>query len=156
MASRTLKLTGKAHYARPWLGQIDREYEDPDNGRGGNWKVGLSLDEPSLKLFNALGAKAKVQDAKDGTPNVLNLRRYEYANYGKGPEALGPPKVTGVEEGTAIGNDSTLTATIEAYPYTFKNRPGVAIRLLSVHVDNHVEYIKSDVPFDADNTPPVH
>lgn len=157
---------GKALYAQPWENQIDREYEDPDSGRGGNWSIKLIVDDENLRLFNALGAKAKtkrVDELKktDGLEEVINnkyltLRRYEYANYGKGWEALGPVKVTGVAEGTAIGNLSDLTVAVEAYPFTFKGKPGIGLRLVSVHVDNLVEYKKPEAATADDNTPPVH
>lgn len=149
--SQTVTFKGKSFYAKPWPNQIDREYEDPDSIRGGNWCVRVTLDEDSVKLFNAIGPKAKLKDG------VAAFRRYEYVDYGQGEgvQPLGPPSVTGVSEGTLIGNGSDLSVQVEVYPYTFKNRPGVALRLVSVHVDNLVEYVRPVGVTENDSTPPV-
>lgn len=149
MATKTIRLKGKTKYFRPYY--IDREYEDPDNGRGGNYSIQIELDDESVQTFNTLGAKAKLKDG-----NVAKFSRYEYANYGKGPEALGPPKYSGFDESQLIGNGSDATVTIDVYPYTFKNKSSFAIRLVAVHIDNLIEY-QRPVGTDADdNTPPVH
>lgn len=144
--------TGKALWSQVWPAQIDREFEDPSNGRGGSWSIKLIVDDDNLKKFNALGAKAKpkrIDDLKNTAgledyldSKFLTLRRYEYANYGKGPEPLGSPLVTGVAEGESIGNLSDVTVTVDAYPYEFKGKPSVAMRLVSVHVDNLIEYTR--------------
>lgn len=167
MATKTVTFKGKALWCQPWVGQIDRAYEDPDNGRGGKWSMKLIVDKENLLAFLDLGAKAKpkrIDELKktDGLEDYLDnkflsFNRNEFVNYGKGPEELGPPKVTGVEEGALIGNLSDVTVTAEAYDYEFKGKTGVAIRWVSLHVDNLIEYKKpSEVPFDTDNTPPVH
>jgi hypothetical protein len=147
----TVSFTGKTMWFRP--GFIDREFEDPDNGRGGNYSIQMELDEASVRLFNGLNPKAKLKNG-----NVAKFSRYEYANFGNGPEPLGPPVYTGFDEGVAVGNGSDVTVRVDAYPYTFKGRPGTALRLVSVHVDNLVEYIRPTVdnPEAHDNAPPVH
>jgi hypothetical protein len=132
MATKRINLTGVTEWCKPWPGQIDREYEDPDNGKGGNWNMVLVLDEPSIRLFSAIGAKTKLKDG-----NKLTLRRYERAS---ALGDLGAPTVTGVDEGTPIGNGSTATVGIDVYDYEFKGRPGKALRWVSVHVDNLVVY----------------
>lgn len=150
MATKTVTFRGKCEWAKPWPKMIDREYEDPDNGRGGNWSVNVFLDDASVKLWNAIGPRAKLKDG-----NRATFRRYEYANFGKGPEALGSPVVTGVEEGTAIGNGSDVSVTVDVYDTKFKGKPLVALRWVAIHVENLVVYEKpSDTPFDT--TPPVH
>lgn len=149
MGTKTVTFKGKTQWFRP--GYIDREYEDTDNGRGGNYAIDVFLDEASVKLFHAIGPRAKLKDG-----NLARFRRYEYANFGKGPESLGPPKYSGFEEGVSIGNGSDVSVVVEYYTTTFKGKSLIAMRLVSVHVDNVIEYIKpSDTPFD-DNTPPVH
>lgn len=127
-----ITLTGKSLYARPWEHQIDREYEH--EVKGGNWCVRIILDEQSVKLFNGLGSKAKLKDG------ALALRRYEYADFGNGPEKLGPPVVTGVDPNTNIGNDSDISVDVEVYSYEYKNKPGIGLRLCGVKVLNLIPY----------------
>lgn len=162
MGTTTITFRGKALYCQPWPSQVDKEYEDPDSVRGGNWSTKLIVDDDNLKLFNALGAKAKTKrvDELKKTEGLedyidskfLTFRRYEYVDYGKGKEALGAPEVSGVPEGTAIGNLSDVSVTVDVYPYTYKGKPGVAIRWVSLHVDDLVEYKKpepvSQLPVD--------
>lgn len=153
---------GKALYAQP--GKLDTAY--PKDGAGGNYSVKLIVNDENLKLFNALGAKAKakrIDDLKktEGLEDYLSskyltFRRYENVNYGKGWEPLGPVLISGIEEGQFIGNLSDLTVTAEAYPYTFEGKNGIAMRLVSVHVDNLIEYQKPVSIEASDNTPPVH
>jgi len=136
MATKHVTLKGKAEWCKPWPGQIDREFEDPENGKGGNWSTIVILDDDSLKVFNALSAKTKLKDG-----NKLTLRRYErHPSLGE----LGPVKVTGVDEGIAIGNGSDVSVDVECYDYTFKGRPGRALRWVSLNVDKLVEYVKPD------------
>jgi hypothetical protein len=133
-------------YARPWAGQIDREYEHET--KGGNWSLGIKLDDASVKVFNALGSRAKLKDG------VLKLRRYEYADFGKGPEKLDPPTVTGVDEGTAIGNDSEISVVVDVYNTSYKNKPVVGMRLVSMNVVKLIPYEKPAAPAAEGDTPP--
>jgi hypothetical protein len=135
MATKRITLSGTTEWCKPWAFQIDREFEDPDNNRGGNYSMTLVLDEPSIRLFSALGAKAKLKDG-----SKLTLRRYERSPMGD----LGPVEVSGVEEGTHIGNGSTATVDVDVYDYTFKGRPGKALRWVSVDVSELVVYVKPD------------
>jgi len=140
-----ITLTGKSLYARPWAAQIDREYEH--DVKGGNWCVRVVLDDASVKVFNALGSRAKLKDG------ALALRRYEYADFGKGPEALGAPVVTGVDKGTLIGNGSDIATEVEVYTYEYKGKPGVGLRLVSIDVETLVPYEKPAAAATTDDEP---
>jgi hypothetical protein len=154
MATKYVQFKGKSHFFKNiWADRIDREFEDPANGKGGNWNAQVKLDDDSVKLFNAIGTRSKLKDG-----NRAMFRRYEFQTFdkAKGPEALGPVKVTGVDEGTLIGNDSDVTVTVEVYDYTFKNKPGKGLRLVEINVDNLIPYEKPVGPTAEDNLPPVH
>ncbi len=144
MATKQVTLKGKVRYCKPWVGQLDTVFAVDQKGepdpRGGNWATDILLDDESEKLFKALGTKAK---QKEG---YLKLRRYErHPVLGE----LGPVKVTGVEEGTLIGNDSEVTVTVDVYDYG--DRFGKkAMRWVALHVDNLIVYVKAeDVPRPA-------
>jgi hypothetical protein len=145
MATTNITLTGKSLYARPWKNQIDREYEH--DTKGGNWSTKIILDDASKKLFNALGSRAKLKDG------ALTVRRYEFADFGKGPEELGPPVVTGVDEGTLIGNDSDISVDLEVYTFEYKGKPGVGIRWVSMEVQKLVPYSKPESIEDTEALP---
>lgn len=156
MATKTVIFKGTCQWFRP--NYIDREFEDADNGRGGNYSIHVMLDEDSIKLWNGIAPRAKLKDGNNGR-NLATFRRYEFANFGKGPEPLGPPVYTGFEDGTLIGNGSTVSVSVDVYGTSFKGKPLTALRLVGAHVDNLIIYEKAkanDAPFDVDNTPPVH
>lgn len=137
MATKRITLKGKAEWCKPWPFQIDREFEDNSKGpdpKGGNFSTVIALDDDSLKLFNALGARAKLKDG-----NKLTLRRYErHPRLGE----LGPVLVSGVEPGALIGNDSDITVEVDVYDYTYNGRDSRGLRWVSVNVDNLVVYEK--------------
>lgn len=155
-----IEFKGKSLWAQVWPEQIDREYED--ERRGGNYSIKLIVDDENLKLFNALGSKAKVkriEDLKktDGLEDFLDakfltFRRYERLSNGS---PLSGVEVIGVDPGTQIGNLSDVTVTAEVYTTEYKSKPVVGVRLVSVRVDELVKYVKPE-PVDPDNTPPVH
>lgn len=155
-----IEFTGKALWAQVWPEQIDREYEDEK--RGGNYSIKLIVDDENLKLFNALGSKAKakrIEDLKktDGFEDYLDgkyltFRRYERLSNGS---PLSGVEVIGVDPGTSIGNLSDVTITTEVYSTEYKSKPVVGVRLVSVRVNELVKYVKPE-PISADNTPPVH
>lgn len=145
MATKHITLRGKSEWCKPWDFQIDREFEEADDGRGGNYATTIVLDDDSVKLFNALGAKAKLKDG-----NKLTLRRYErHPVLGE----LGPVEVEGVDEGTLIGNGSDISVGADVYDYTFKSRPSKALRLVSIIVDKLVEYQKPETSKPAVGVP---
>lgn len=132
MATKYITLKGKSEWCKPWDFQIDREFEEEGDTRGGNFATNIILDEESVAEFNSLNAKAKLKDG-----NKLTLRRYErHPVIGE----LGPVKVNGVEEGQEIGNNSDISVLAEVYDYTFKGRPGKALRWTAIDVLNLVEY----------------
>jgi len=146
MATRHVILTGTVNWCRPWPNQIDREYEDIENGKGGNWSTEFIPDEDSVKVYNALGCKAKLRDGK------IRLRRYErHPALGE----LGPVEVKGVDEGTAIGNGSKVAVGIDVYDYTFKGKDSRAVRWVGLDVLELVEYKKPDVSKPAVGVPVV-
>ena len=157
MAVKYIDFKGKALWCRPWPDMVDRMYED--ERRGGNWSTKLIVDNDTLKVFNALGSRAKAQrieDLKktDGLEDYLNarfitLRRYERTSSGS---ELPPLKVIGVDPGTAIGNLSDLTCTVEHYTTEFQSKPVVGLRLVSIRIDNLIPYVKP-VAIEAGNDP---
>lgn len=135
MATKRITLRGKAMYCRPWPFQIDRAFEDNSKGpdpRGGNVATDIILDDDSLKLFNAFGARAKLKDG-----NTLKLRRYErHPVLGE----LGPVVVRGVDNETLIGNGSDITVEADLYDYTYNGRSSRGLRWVSLTVDELVPY----------------
>lgn len=153
MATTTVTFTGTSEWAKVYAGQIDREFVDDTNPRdkGGNWSIGVILDEDEMKTFRAIGTKAG-PDKKN--PNKVTFRRYEKSFLGP----LSPPEVVlpdGYEDGTSIGNGSAVEVEVDIYDYTFKNKPGKAMRLKKVTVTKLVEYKKpdGDAPKLADPVP---
>jgi hypothetical protein len=133
MATKSIILKGTVEWCRPWPGQLDLAFADEGDARGGNWNTDFLPDEDSMKVFNALGAKAKIRDGK------LKLRRYErHPVLGE----LGPVLVAGVDAGTAIGNGSEVTVGMDVYDYEFKGRASKGIRWVSIEVLKLVEYEK--------------
>lgn len=148
MATKTVTLKGKARYCKPWPFQLDTVFATLDDGspdpKGGNVAMDIALDEASEVVFKAMNAKAKIKEG------FLKIRRYErHPKLGE----LGPVIVTGVDEGTLIGNDSDVTVTLEVYDYgdRFGKR---AIRWKGLHVDNLVPFENADdKPRPAVNVP---
>jgi hypothetical protein len=172
VSTKYVDITGKALWAKVWPGQIDREYED--ERRGGNNSIAVIVDKDMLKLFNALGSKAKpksiedLQDdreakGKERIPELedfldkkfITLRRYERLGNGT---PLSPLAVVGVDVGTAIGNLSDVTATVEVYNTEYKGKPIVGIRLVRVRVDNLVPFVptQKEAVNAHEDAPPVH
>lgn len=170
--TKYVDIKGKALWAKVWPTQIDRDFED--EFKGGNNSVSLILDDDMLKLFNALGSKAKPKriddiveerEAKGKSPingledfldkKLVTFRRYERLRNGS---TVSPLKVIGVDPGTLIGNFSDLTCTIEVYETEFKNKPIIGMRLLQVRVDTLIPYVKTtqEIANAVEDAPPVH
>lgn len=154
------QLTGLLRWVKVWPDQIDRKFST--DSKGGNWSVIMTLDDKSVKLYNGLGLKNKAVSETDVAifklkkPDAKNipeindviLRRYErHPKLGD----LGSPKVSGVENGTLIGNGSKGTCVIEVYPYTFEGQAGFACRLDAVEVLDCIPYVKDAGP-DTEGT----
>lgn len=144
MATQYISFRGKAHYCKPYEAQIDRGFEDKDEGRFANWNTGLILDDQTLVAYNALNlSQVKVKEG-----NRVTFKRAEFKKDKDGNlEALGTPRVTlpdGADEGSAIGNGSDVSISIEVFDYTYKNRPGRAARWNAVTVHELVEYVKPE------------
>lgn len=143
MATQYLSFRGKAHYCKPYEGQIDHGFEDKEDGHFANWNTGLLLDEETLRVYRALA----LNQVKVKENNQVTFKRSEFKRDKGQLVPLGPPRVTlpeGIEEGTAIGNGSDVTIGIEVYDYSYKNRPGKAARWNSVVVHELVEYVKPE------------
>lgn len=168
MATKSYTFTGPVRWAKVWPGQVDRKFQT-DNA-GGNWSVimNLSGSPEQTKLYNALGLKngvaseedvmiAQLKAKKKGKTSDLKVGDVTFRRNERHPQLgnLGSPAVFGVETGTAIGNDSICTATIDVYDYTFEGQPGFAARLVALEVNDLVPYVKAAKIADTDG-PPVH
>lgn len=113
----------------------------------------LYPDDTSMEIFRNAKLRLRPKDDEDGT--FIRLKKY-HAPVVFGERVLseeGPPPVMDVEgnpwpEGKVIGNGSTLSCRVEIY----KSRFGMGHRLLSVKVDELVEYetevdTKEKMPF---------
>lgn len=140
MATQYLTFRGKAFYCKPYEAQIDRAFEDKEEGRFANWNTGLLLDDDTLAVYNAL----KLSQVKVKADNQVTFKRAEFQKQKDGSlKVLGPPKVTlpeGAPENAAIGNSSDISISVEVFDYTYKGRPGKAARWNSVTVHELVEY----------------
>ena len=152
MASKFYEFTGPIKYARVWLGQLDMKFAQ-NNPRGGNWSVVMNLQGDELMRYNALGCKAKAARLDDPEKKIekgdLKFRRFEKSGIN---ENMGPPKVTGVEEGTSIGNGSNATVVVEVYDYPQPDGTrGFTSRLAEVKINDLIEYVKPV----ANDGPPI-
>lgn len=141
MATKQVTFQGKAQWFNPW--ELDTAFVEDDDPRGGNYAVNVILDDEGVAQFKAMGAKAKLKEVvkDDGDLRKAVFRRYErHPVIGE----LGPVIVTGVPRGVLVGNDSDITVVIDLYDFSYKGRPSRGIRLVSVNVDNIVEYVKPD------------
>ena len=154
MATTIHKFTGPVKWAKVYEGQIDKKFAE-GSPSGGHWSVIMTLDDTQAKLYNALGLKNKAASEED--VQIDRIKRKDKASlevgdatfrrYEKHPKRglLGAPEVTGVEDGTAIGNGSVCEASLEVYDYPAPNGTrGFAGRLVSLNVIELVEYVKPD------------
>lgn len=146
MATQYVKFKGKCEWAKVWPHQIDREYED--EGKGGNWSIVVEVSDEDLKTFMVLSPKSEPKG------NKIKLRRNEkHPSFGD----LGPVTVTGVPEGTLIGNGSTVEVTVEAYGGLYKGKKAYqATRLREVEVLELVEYKPTPKEENLPEGPPKH
>lgn len=155
MATKQITFTGKAEWCKPWDFQLDTEYVDNSDGpdpRGGNFAMNLILDDDGVAQFKAMGVKAKLKEGPDGKLNKATFRRYErHPVLGE----LGPVVVTGVDDGTLIGNGSDVTVGIDVYDFSFNGRSSRGIRWVSVDVDNLVVYVKAETSKPAVGVPVI-
>jgi hypothetical protein len=166
MAGKTqyYEFTGPVRWAKVWPAQVDRKFAT-DNA-GGNWSLIMTLDDKQQKLYNALGTKTgaineddlailKIKAKKKGKEINAEIGDVTFRRNERHPKLgeLGSPAVFGVNEGTSLGNGSVCTVKVEVYPYTFEGQSGNAARLVSVTVNELVEYVK---PSTDEDGPPVH
>lgn len=132
------------------LQQGDHEYK--------NWNVKLHFTPESYQDF------MKLKDKKGEADGILNevkkdddgyfhvFKRPFFKDFGQGPEPLLPPEIIDADgniwkKDDFIGNGSDITIKCELYSYKnrMSKRPGRAIRLVSVKVDNLVPFSKDDL-----------
>ena len=161
MATTTYKFTGPVKWAKVWPGQLDTKFAT-GSPSGGHWSVIMNLDEHDANLFNGLGVKGKAGSEEDVAIDKIKRKEKStlavgdvvFRRYEKHPKKglLGAPKVTGVDEGTPIGNGSVCTVELEVYSYPAPDGTyGFGGRLTALEVNNLVEYVKPD----ASEGPPV-
>jgi hypothetical protein len=139
---------GKGSYF-PNLQQGDLGYK--------NWNVRLHFDDASYNLFMKLkepegdvaGILNEVKKDEDGYYHTF--KRPMFKNFGHGDEPLTPPIILDKDNqswdrNVDIGAGSDITVKVECYKY--KNRmskkPGRAIRMAAVRVDNLVPATTDD------------
>lgn len=123
-----LYFNGKARWAKLYV---------PDEKFGPKYSIELQLDEENLAKYKAAGCMGN--PSKDGE-GYYTFRRTKTMLTRKGQlKEFGPPKVLdkeGQPTTVSIGNGSDVTIKVETYP----TEKGVGTRLVSVRVDNLVEY----------------
>ena len=142
MATKIYTFTGPVKWAHK-LFQPDMKFATPE--KGGIFSVVMNLAGDELKKYNALGLRSKAARLDDPERKIekgdVTFRRHEKNE--KMPDKAGPPVVTGVAEGVAIGNGSVATATVEVYDYPQPDGTrGFTSRLVSIDFESLVEYIK--------------
>lgn len=138
MAKTYEYLSGKVKWAQK-LFQPDLTYK--------KWSVVLYPDPPSMakimKLKETPAILNEIKEDEDG--KYITLSRPTSRQYQGVDRAFTPPLVVsadGTAWNEAIGNGSDCTCKIEVYNYKQKvsNRPGRAIRLEAVRIDNLVRF----------------
>lgn len=123
-----LYFTGKARWAKLYV---------PDEKYGPKYSIELQLDPENLAKYKAAGCMGN--PSKDGE-GYYTFRRTKTMLTRKGQvKEFGPPKVLdkeGQPTTISIGNGSDVTIKVETYP----TEKGVGTRLVSVRIDNLVEY----------------
>lgn len=123
---------GPVRWAKVWK---------PDE-RYGYYGLEIKLDEAQMAVFDKIGLKQKVKD--DGW--VAFKRRPESKVWVDGVQRpAGAPTVTGVSQGTNIGNDSICTVKVSTYTYDNAYGKGTGHRLDAVKVESLVEFSKEKV-----------
>lgn len=162
MATTFYEFTGPVKWFKCWPGQLDNKFA-AGSPSGGHWSLVMTLDDHDAKLYNALGLKGKAASEEDVAidkikkkdKSTLGIGDTTFRRYEKHPKKglLGAPTVTGVEEGTLVGNGSVCTVKLEVYSYPAPDgTSGFAGRLVSVEVNSLVEYVKED----TQEGPPVN
>lgn len=151
MATQYIKFTGPLKYAFVLPEQVDRAYEDPENGRGGSWHTKMKLSETDKVTFKALGTSSKFDEE-----GYVTFRRTErHPKIGE----LGPVTVTFPEGATPgpIGDGSVATATLEVYSGPGpRGKPYVASRLKELVVTEFIPYVPKVKAVEDINLPPEH
>lgn len=136
MAMKTYTITGECKWAKVW---------EPDE-RYGKHSLDIKLDNRGFKTFLSMGlSKTEAKEDEDGNSWVTFRRNPKQYIFVKGQDdkvLAGRPRVTGVDEGTLIGNGSIVTIVVSTYTYDNEHGKGTGSRLESVHVEKLVEFKK--------------
>jgi hypothetical protein len=125
---------GKCKFAR--LQQPDDQY---------GWGMKFYPDQDSLDRFKSWQAKGIKNELKrDDDGDFFYLRRPYRKERKNGPDIYFTKPVILNKENlpidTMIGDGSDLIAKAEIYEYKFQNKPGKAMRLAGVKIENLVPY----------------
>jgi hypothetical protein len=113
------------------------------------YNILMKLKEPGEGMQGLLN---KIKKDEDGY--YTQIKRPTYINSRKGRINLAPPIIVDADgnpwDGKPIGNGSDLTVKLDKriYKVPVGNKMGIAIRLVSVRVDNLVPFEKKDFPDD--------
>lgn len=133
MASETIYITGKSHWAK--LFPYNKDKNEDFHGPGGAYTVDLEVDQEELGKFVASGARTTPRVLEDMT--TIKLKRKHTHN--TIPEFGGPPQVVDADkntwDGSLVGNGSELECAITIYD----TKMGKGVRLEGVRVIEHVE-----------------
>jgi len=137
MASKTIKLTGEASWAK---------LQQPDEYLGvERWTINLAMDDKSLETFKASGSRLKVKE-----DNAVSIKKtVDAPNNWKGSwEAPTIKYKDSVDPDLVIGNGSTVECSVEVYDTKY----GKGTRLNSVKVLELIPYV-TDAPEETPETP---
>ena len=134
MATEFKTLKGKGKWVKVYL--PDENFGDPA------YKLDLYISPEQLLEFKSWGLKNRTYRDEDG--DYVHLKRPVSKTWGRGQRIDFSPPVVIDNKGNPfnqpIGDGSELTVTLEYYGFNpgTLGKPGKAIRMHTVQVDNHV------------------
>lgn len=134
MATQTIKLQGKANWAKLFEGNRDKN--EDFHGPGGAYTIDVLLEKEELDKLTASGSRLKPKLMDDGI-SIKFKRKHLHAG---GIEHLGgPPQVVDVDgndwANTLIGNGSEVEVAVDVYD----TKMGKGTRLTGVRIIDLVE-----------------
>lgn len=161
MATRIVKVTGIAEWAKVFAGNRDLTGWRADSRSEGNYEkydgactINMILDDASVDKLQSAGCAKGFKADPEGRGQVVKFDRKFNTGY---DWSSGPPTVT-KEDGTTwvfetdgpIGNGSIVEVTVSIYDLP-KHGNRIGTRLEAVHVVDHLPYIR---PEDVEELPP--
>ena len=132
MTTETVKLTGKASWAKIYEGNRDKN--EAFHGEGGAYTIDVLLEKEELDKLTASGSRLKPRLSDDGISIKFKRKHIHPA----GIKALGgPPQVVDAEGNDFsewLGNGSTVEVAVDVYD----TKMGKGTRLTGVRV---VEFV---------------